>query len=328
MTEENNGETSINGAHCGAQNSDQGQTCVSRGRLLAMVQASQRPAETRVSRLAITAFVLGILSIVGGLTGIPAIMVAIIARSVIGRSGGRLTGAGFAVIGMAIPVVVFAGIFLAALQRVGPVAKRMACREKLSEIGKAMLVYANDYDDALPRAGGPNAIWGTTVWSASTRALAYNDNGTTSEASISSCFYLLVKDGDVTPKSFVCSGDWGTSEFRLAYETCPPGFGLTDAWDFGSNPVRHCSYSYHLPFSGYALTLSGDPGLAVASDRNPWLDSPAAKAKMPAEFSEFIPDTDDFSGNKQTAVVGNAVTHEGKGQNVQWHCCVFLVVGA
>jgi len=34
----------------------------------------------------------------------------------------------------------------------------------LSGIGKAMLIYANDYEDELPRAGGRNSSWTPPVW--------------------------------------------------------------------------------------------------------------------------------------------------------------------
>lgn len=34
----------------------------------------------------------------------------------------------------------------------------------LSGIGKAMMIYANDYEDELPRAGGRNSTWTPSVW--------------------------------------------------------------------------------------------------------------------------------------------------------------------
>jgi len=44
---------------------------------------------------------------------------------------------------------------------------RIECARNLSEIGKAMLIYANDYEDELPRAGGRNTAWGRFVnWDA------------------------------------------------------------------------------------------------------------------------------------------------------------------
>ena len=51
----------------------------------------------------------------------------------------------------------------------------MVCGTKLSGIGKAMLIYANDYGDELPRAGGPSSQWTGRVadWTASDRGKAY-----------------------------------------------------------------------------------------------------------------------------------------------------------
>jgi len=230
---------------------------------------------------------------------------------------------GFTLVELLVVIAIIAllmGILMPALARVRQLAFRLTCGTNLSGIGKAMLIYANDYEDELPRAGGRNATWGTTQWNALTRQVAYTETGSTSQASVSSCFYLLVKYAEVTPKSFICKGDTGTSEFQLSEE--PPSqipssdFELIDAWDFGSEPTTHCSYSYHMPFSVYALSISSEPGLAVAADRNPWLDSPGADAKTAAEFQNFVPDTTEYGGDNESAVIGNAITHQGDGQNV------------
>jgi len=49
--------------------------------------------------------------------------------------------------------------------------------------------------------------------------------------------------------------------------------------------------------------------MAVAADRNPWMGSPAAEAKMfPGYFSPF--------GSREQIKFGNAIAHQGEGQNV------------
>jgi prepilin-type processing-associated H-X9-DG protein len=63
-----------------------------------------------------------------------------------------------------------------------------------------------------------------------------------------------------------------------------------------------------MPFGLYALTTSSEPGMAVAADRNPWLNSPGGEAK---EMALFIP-----TGDRDAVKAGNAVTHEQEGQNV------------
>jgi hypothetical protein len=149
-------------------------------------------------------------------------------------------------------------------------------------------------------------------------------DGSQGKASISSCFYLLVKYAEVTPKSFVCKGDSGTSEFKLSDITgLSSGFELIDAWDFGPSTAstgtswKSCSYSYHLPFgTNYALTVSSEPGFAVCSERNPWLDSPAGEAQT---WGAFQPDVTGFAGGTtETAKLGNAMAHQQEGQNVMF----------
>ncbi|HUU18859.1 MAG TPA: hypothetical protein VMW72_17035 [Sedimentisphaerales bacterium] len=190
-------------------------------------------------------------------------------------------------------------------------AMRMTCLKNLSHIGKAMLVYSNDYDDEFPRAGGRNSVWSSRIpmWLADNRFTAYglSPDGSGGQATISSSLYLLVKYTEVMPKYFVCPGDVGTSEFKhVDY-----GAGdreLIDLWDFGPLPSKHCSYAYQMPYGLYALTTSSKPGMAVAADRNPWIDSPAAEAK---DIRFFNPD-----GGREAVKAGNAVAHKNEGQNV------------
>ena len=143
-------------------------------------------------------------------------------------------------------------------------------------------------------------------------------DGSGGSATISSCFYLLVKYSEVTPKSFICKGDSGTTEFKLSDMTgVPTNFELIDAWDFGpsTESYKHCSYTYHVPFGVYALTTSNEPGFAVAADRNPWLKSPAADVQ---DFTQFKPDVTwgGALGTSDQAKKGNAISHQNDGQNV------------
>ena len=221
---------------------------------------------------------------------------------------------GFTLVELLVVIAIIAllmGILMPALARVRQIAFRMVCGTNLSGIGKAMLIYANDYEDELPRSGGRNSLWQARIpaWNALNRFSAYGvgTDGSGGTANISSCFYLLVKYAEVTPKSFICKGDSGVSEFKPSND----GAGdrdLIDLWDFGLEPETHCSYSYHMPFGLYALTTSSEPGMAVAADRNPWQDSPGASAK---DISLFNPD-----GGKESVKIGNAIQHQEDAQNV------------
>ncbi len=232
---------------------------------------------------------------------------------------------GFTLVELLVVIAIIAllmGILMPALARVRQLAFRMTCGTNLSGIGKAMLLYSNDYQDELPRSGGRTSNWGQVAqWDATNRYTAYGlgADGSGGNATVSSCFYLLVKYTEVTPKSFVCKGDAGTTEFKLSdmSTAVAANFELIDAWDFGpmAEAYKHCSYSYHMPFGLYALTVSSEPGFAVAADRNPFLKSPAADAKTLAAFK---PDLDAFKGTADQAKEGNAIAHQLDGQNVMF----------
>ena len=216
---------------------------------------------------------LPILAIVSVAVAALAILCGIISLVCIEMSYGRLTGKAFAIIGIVaplIPAVVFS--ILVVLSRPKEPAFRMVCGTNLSSLGKAMLIYSNDYADVLPRAAGPNSAWTgrTPNWVADNRAEAYGLDKGEGEASITASLYLLTKYAEVAPKTFLCSrGEEEATEF------IPREYGVRDRelfelWDFGPDPARHCSYAYHMPYGQYALTVAGEPGMAVLADRNPF----------------------------------------------------------
>jgi len=188
---------------------------------------------------------------------------------------------------------------------------RMVCGTNLACLGKAMLIYSNDYDDALPRAGGKSSVWAPKIpnWQATNRYQAYGleADGSGGQASISASLYLLVKYADVEPNRFVCPDDRGITQFR------PRRFGARkreaiDLWDFGDEPWKHYSFSYHNPYGAYALTTACEPGSAVAADRNPWMPSAFVKGR---DFGKFYP-----RDHSEATRAGNAVAHKYDGQNV------------
>jgi prepilin-type N-terminal cleavage/methylation domain-containing protein len=230
---------------------------------------------------------------------------------------------GFTLVELLVVIAIIAllmGILMPALARVRQLAFRMTCGTNLSGIGKAMLIYANDYEDELPRAGLQGATWGPlSNWAAADRRAAFQSN----RATITSCFYLLVKYAEVTPKSFVCKGDAGTTEFKINEMNLNPTPELIQVWDFGPSGEswKHCSYSYHVPFGLYALTTASEPGFAVAAERNPWIQSPGADARVwqttgTEAFLPDVPGTGYATGNSEQARNGNANAHQLDGQNV------------
>jgi len=303
---------------CGTENPDEVQFCGNCGAAFDAGPTAAEQITIKTSGLAITSMILGILSIFTcALTAIPSIICGIISLVRIEKSGGRLTGKGFAISGIILPVatlpILLMAILMPALSKVRQNAFRMVCSTNLSGIGKAMLLYANDYEDELPRAGGRYTVWANKLvdYQAPNRYEAYgiSNDGRGGEATITSSLYLLVRYTEVTPKSFVCKGDSGVTEFN-PIEQGLSNTDITRFWDFGSNPREHCSYSYHMPYGRYALTTSSDPGLAVAADRNPWIRGPSYEP-IPENFAIFNP-----TGGRESVNYGNSPSHQRDGQNV------------
>jgi hypothetical protein len=218
-------------------------------------------------------------------------------------------------------VLAFAvGLLMPMLARAGAGSTREKCAKNLSGLGKALLIYANDYDDELPRAGGRNSNWAPVSWAAPTRRLAYSITspaGAGGNATITSCFYLLVKYAEVHPKQFVCENDPCACEFVFDKEANRGTISeVTQAWDFGSAPQTHCSYAYHAPWGQYAATTSSVPSFIVVADRNPYIASPGRKAKSYPRSADGTRVFKGKSGTIADQLYGNTDIHQEEGQNV------------
>ena len=330
----------MNCPKCGTQNPEDAQVCTSCGSELTQPPIPVETVKVTTSRLAIASLILGILSIFifylaaveksdiiaiifFGLA-ISALAFGIISLIQIGLSAGRIAGKGFAVIGIVVPVAVFSAMSLQLLfvRRPRSVAFRMVCGSNLSGIGRAMLIYANDYDNQFPRAGSLTSKWGTTPnWQADNRidAFGLKFDYTGGSATISSSLYLLVKFGYVVenydyaaPRFFICNGDTESTEFKPAKYGVRDK-GLEDLWDFGPEPAKHYSFSYHIPYGPYPLsTASSEPGQAVAADKNPWLDPYTDTTGFKWDDQTKAGPPEDIKGYQK----GNCGHHQREGQNV------------
>jgi prepilin-type N-terminal cleavage/methylation domain-containing protein len=240
-------------------------------------------------------------------------------------------GKGFTLVELLVVIAIIAllmGILMPALARVRQIAFRMACGSNLSGIGKAMLIYSNDYDNEYPRAGYVGTIWQKKVisWSAPDRGTAFTGSSVPSgpgEATITSSFYNLIKYAEVTPKSFICKGEPTKKPFKASDMPGTPNMEDEDAWDFGPHdpgvnryPSNHCSYSYHMPYNQRFLsTASSEPGMAVAADRNPHLDPFTDASGFLVDNNNENPDGIKYSQ------LGNAGAHQRDGQNVLFMDC-------
>jgi prepilin-type processing-associated H-X9-DG protein len=144
---------------CGTQNPDSAQICSSCSAVLPTLSIQVSATAVKTSGLAITSFILGLLSpFTCFITTVPAIIFGIVALVNISKSTGKLKGIGLAVAGIALPFVLvpfFAllmGIFMPALARTRQIALRTHCAVNLNQISCMMIMYAGENDGKFPTA--------------------------------------------------------------------------------------------------------------------------------------------------------------------------------
>ena len=258
---------------------------------------------------------------------------------------------GFTLIELLVVIAIIAmllAILMPALNKVKKIASRVVCGTNLKGLGTAQTVYANDYDDeyAVQGQGGLHT-WAvgdnnTTDWSVP--AKIWSTAGTAGSISVGASLYLLVREADVSPKSFVCpSGNEKVYDGKN-----PTNLDIVQLWDFASttyptagvNGPQNCvSYSYQQPYAAGASTNTGTKGryapdarrsaaFALMADKNPWFENPkltrsAATSqnyashvwKLGNDLATEITIADG-SLEKYTVQVSNALPHDREGQNV------------
>ena len=139
---------------CGIENPEDSEMCRSCGERISNPSQAYPASKKETCGYAIAALVLGILSPFSCmLTALPAIIFGIVALVKISNASDRIKGNGMAIAGICLPVValpvmaLMMGILMPALARTRQLAFRMTCGTNLSGLGKAMLVYANDYGE-------------------------------------------------------------------------------------------------------------------------------------------------------------------------------------
>ena len=216
------------------------------------------------------------------------------------------------------------GILMPALSKAKMIAQLAVCGANLSGAGKALLLYANEYNGQYVQAGGRESRWGPTKnWKATTlqgETAAFGPIGSNT-ATIGANFYYLIKYADASPKLFICKGDNGAREFKLSepeYRDKVFNNDITEAWDFGSIPQKHYSYAYQVPFNSpngtghFPLSSFSDPEMAIMADRNPYI---ALTVDLDWDKNYYVW-RNSLAGSKETEKWGNSPNHRGEGQNV------------
>ena len=228
---------------------------------------------------------------------------------------------GFTLIELLVVIAIIAmllAILMPALNKVKKIAQRVVCGTNLKGLGTAQTVYANDYEDmyAKQKATGSYGPITQNWWDPS-----LNWSANTGNVSVSGSLYLLVREADVSPKSFVCP-----SSAQSPYDgKLPPAASglasvpdITELWDFGNlavnaGSVDSQSYAYHNPYSRFAADGTRSASFAVMADRNPWLDEKLTVGNATAENYLDVVGT---SAEKWQIMRANAQPHSREGQNV------------
>ena len=113
---------------------------------------------------------------------------------------------GFTLIELLVVIAIIAmllAILMPALNKVKRLAQRLVCATNLKGLGTAMIVYANDFDDEYVEQGrGYPHDWGEGTAGWQIQNYQFDSPGTS--LSVGASLFLLVREADVSPKSFVC----------------------------------------------------------------------------------------------------------------------------
>ena len=246
---------------------------------------------------------------------------------------------GFTLIELLVVIAIIAmllAILMPALNKVKKIAQRVVCATNLKGLGTAQTVYANDYeDDFVLQGGGGDHDWDSYTVGFQTPSLSWGPT-TSRSITIGASLYLLVREADVSPKSFVCGGG-GQTEYDGENTNTNDNPDLVELWDFGSldvigassGPKNHVSYSYQMPYdaeglpSRYAADGTRSAAFAIMADKNPWFDF---KLKEPgtvtsSNFTEYVAVIANYwdpsaSVEKWQIQRANAYPHSREGQNV------------
>ncbi|MDH4203788.1 MAG: type II secretion system GspH family protein [Phycisphaerae bacterium] len=203
---------------------------------------------------------------------------------------------GFTLIELLVVIAIIAmllAILMPALSKVKKIAMRVVCATNLKGLGTAQTVYANDYGDEYTVQGGG----GAHTWS--DRTAGYDQTtknwATAGNITVGASLYLLIREADVSPKSFVCP----SSEQQEFSGKNLNNLDIVELWDFGhptppaplpqEGPVKCVSYSYHQP---YAAVASGSAGTGSKSRR-------AADGTRSAAFAVMADKSPYFSDDKK-----------------------------
>lgn len=284
----------------------------------------------KTSGMAMTSMILGILAIplgcfgIGIILGIVALVLGIISLSAINKNPQQLGGKGFAItgivtgaIGMIIIGPMLIAIMLPALGKARELSNRSVCAANVRGIVQSMVIYAADNDERYPIVAEPGGY-----------GLAAAGSGTpaaTPEATIASMYkgpkspsmtqnmWLLVLDGSVAPRQFLCKSDPAPAK---AASQIIGGLYATNFNDGTAPSDMAYSYSFACPWTTTAGSGPSGP-IPPGSVGGWWRNSMDAGLPLMADMAPLegtgTPAATPSDGRSRNA---NSFSHQRDGQNV------------
>lgn len=217
---------------------------------------------------------------------------------------------GFTLVELLVVIAIIAllvSILLPTLTRAKDLARQAACGSGLSGIGKAMGLYAVNYDGILPKTVEPAAgVW-TSPYAVSNIATNVADAKDKLFKSVpnnkqgcpTASMFLLIRKAFIDPEALVCPADSDGSAYNL------PSVNLSRVMDI--NNMFNCSYSLSYAWgSTVNWNLTGQSGFVLMSDLSP-VGLPGAD-----------PEADNEDGNSQTHGGGDGQNALTLGGAVKW----------
>ena len=179
------------------------------------------------------------------------------------------------VIVIVVVVLVLIAIFVPSIDELRLCGQRTYCEVNLKGLWVATAVYAHDYDGAYPELPGKGAWSKELGFDYSMMRPAFGSGGAQELAgrTISASMYLLVREADTFPKSFVCLSS--SQEAFDGHVPNPPSGrypDITELWDFSDDPYEHVSYVMQNPYGNYPANNARGSEFAIAGDMSPWFD--------------------------------------------------------
>ncbi len=198
-------------------------------------------------------------------------------------------------------IALLISILLPSLSRARELSKRLVCGTQVKGYGTAVKIYANDNEEHWPTPTF-NETTGTGIeWQVADVEIGFGDIDSPTPCneavvppanqptrysksednvtilSVTRAMWMLVRSGEVTPKSFICPSSGDQIENNQNVDCF---------YDF--KEAKNVSYGYQVPYGPFQTRGSEDidPRMAVFSDHSPYGDAGVTTA-MPSTSAEW-----------------------------------------